>query len=742
MIKLAKFFLRLLLKICFDVQVTGLENYDKAGKRVLIVANHTSLLDGILLYAWLPETPTFAINTEISEQSSFKPFLSFVDLFRMDPMNPLSIKSMVKFIKQDRKAVIFPEGRITITGTLMKIYEGPGLIADKSEAAILPIAIDGAQHSKLSYMQGKAKTKRFPKIRMHILPPEKIKIPATITGNERRKQAALQMQDIMFRIIYHCSNQTITLFESLAMASNTYGSDNEVLEDATREKLDYKNLILRALVLARLIKTPTKADEHVGILLPNVNALPVVFFALQYLGRVPAMLNFTAGTLTVQRCCKTAKINTILTSRKFVEAANLQALADELSKDHNLIYLDDLKETVKLSDKLISLYKSKNPIRHYLKQQINSNADSPAVILFTSGSEGQPKGVVLSHRNLLANYAQVRCHIHFTTADIVFCCLPLFHSFGLNAGFLMPIFGGSKVFMYPTPLHYRIIPELIYEIQANIFYATNTFFKGYAKYAHPYDFDSLEYVVAGAEKLHDDTTQIWMQRFGKRILQGYGVTETSPVISVNNKMQNKSGSVGRLIPEMQCYLEPVEGIEHGGKLVVHGPNVMLGYLLHDKPGVLQPPSTSKGAGWYDTGDIADIDDEGFVTILGRAKRFAKVGGEMVSLSAVEELASLTWPNIPHAAVAVHDDRKGEKIILVTEKKDAERKALQESARANKIGEMTIPREIQIVDAIPVLGTGKTDYITLNKQVNERIDNQPEEKQSLIGKLKKLVDSED
>ncbi|MEM7026639.1 MAG: AMP-binding protein [Pseudomonadota bacterium] len=739
MIKIAKYFLRLFLKFCFSVEVTGLENYDKAGKRVLIVANHTSLLDGVLLYAWLPETPTFAINTEISEQTSFKPFLRFVDLFKMDPMNPLSIKSMVKFIKQDRKAVIFPEGRITITGTLMKIYEGPGLIADKSDAMILPVAIDGAQLSKFSYMKGKAKTRWFPRINMHILPPEKIVIPKQITGNERRKQAVLQMQDIMFRVSYHCTQQSITLFQSLILSSEKYGSDNVVLEDTTREQVDYKNLVLRALVLARLIKSSTKADEHVGILLPNVNAMPVVFFALQFLGRVPAMLNFTAGILTVQRCCKTANINTILTSRRFIEQANLQALADELEKEHELIYLDDLKETVKLRDKLIALYKSKSPVRHYLKQQINTNPDSAAVILFTSGSEGQPKGVVLSHRNLLSNYAQVRCHIHFSTSDVIFCCLPLFHSFGLNAGFLMPIFGGSKIFMYPTPLHYRIIPELIYELRANIFYATNTFYKGYARFAHPYDFDSLEVVVAGAEKLHDDTAQVWMQRFGKRIYQGYGVTETSPVISVNNKMQSKYGSVGRLVPEMECYLEPVEGIEKGGKLVVKGPNVMLGYLLHDKPGVLQPPSTAKGAGWYDTGDIADIDDDGFITILGRAKRFAKVGGEMVSLSGVEELASLTWPNIPHAAVAVHDERKGEKIILVTEKKDAERKPLQEVAREKKIGEMTIPREIQTVDAIPVLGTGKTDYITLQKQVNDLLDNQVEDKQGIIGKLKQIVE---
>lgn len=657
----------------------------------------------------------------------------------MDPLNPLSIKSMVKFIRQNRKAVMFPEGRITITGTLMKIYEGPGLIADKSQATILPIAIEGAQYSRMSYMQGRSHVSWFPKVRMHILPPEQITLDENVRGHERRQQAALQMQDIMYRISYSCTNQHLTLYETLVESRDRFGNSEVILEDLSRETVDYKTLILRSLVLAGLIKKRTLADEYVGVLLPNVNAMPVVFFALQFLGRVPAMLNYTSGALTIKRCCNTAGVKTIFTSRRFIEKAKLEEVARELEHDLTLIYLEDLKQEVGLFDKLGALYKSRNPTRHFLKQQINTNPGAAAVILFTSGSEGHPKGVVLSHKNLLSNFAQVRCHINFKTTDIVFCCLPLFHSFGLNAGFLMPVFGGGKVFMYPTPLHYRIIPELIYELQATIFYATNTFFKGYARYAHPFDFESLDYVVAGAEKLHEDTMQIWMHKFGKRILQGYGVTETSPVISVNNKMQSKSGTVGRIMPDMAYYIQPVEGIEQGGKLVVKGPNVMLGYLLHDKPGVIQPPSTERGAGWYDTGDIADVDQDGFITILGRAKRFAKVGGEMVSLSAVEELATMAWPNVLHAAVSVYDERKGERIILVTEYKQAERKALLELARKHHIGEMTIPREVLVTDKIPVLGTGKTDYITLGKQVAGDAGQQPH---GWVNKLKQLVEPEE
>jgi acyl-[acyl-carrier-protein]-phospholipid O-acyltransferase / long-chain-fatty-acid--[acyl-carrier-protein] ligase len=743
MIRIFKLFWRLLLRLLYRVEVTGLENYDKAGDRVLIISNHTSLLDGVLLYAWLPETPTFAINTDIAAKKVFKPFLHFVRLFELNPVNPLSIKSVIKFIKKDNKVVIFPEGRITITGTLMKVYEGPGLVADKSGAKILPINIEGAQFSRLSYMKGRGYVRWFPKIKITILPPEQIKVSDKYVGHERRKIAAIKMQDLMNKLAYSSFNHRKTLYSALIDSSNFFDKKQTVLEDINKEKLNYKKLILRSILLSQLIKKRTLPGEHIGVLLPNVNTLPTFFFALQFIGRIPAMLNFTSGALAIKRACETAQIKTIYTSRKFIANAKLEKLAADLEQGYTVIYLEDFKQEIKLSNKLSALFASLSPAKHYARQNPNTNPDSAAVILFTSGSEGHPKGVVLSHSNLLSNYAQVRCHIYFNPSELVFSCLPLFHSFGLNAGFLMPLFGGAKTYLYPTPLHYRLIPELIYEMGATIFFGTNTFFKAYARYAHPYDFNSLKCVVAGAEKLHEDTMQLWANKYGIRLMQGYGVTETSPVISVNHLMLNKAGSVGRIIPDMECYIKPVEGIEHGGHLVVRGPNVMQGYLFHDKPGEIQPPSTERGAGWYDTGDIADIDDEGFISILGRAKRFAKVGGEMISLSSVEELATLAWPNINHAAVAIYDERKGERIILITEKKDAERKQLQVVAKANQFGELTTPRVIMIVDKIPVLGTGKTDYITLAKLVDSQNENKNHDKNESgwMEKISKLVKNE-
>lgn len=719
MIRLLKFCLRLLLQLLYRVEVTGLENYDKTGDRVLIVANHTSLLDVILLYAWLPETPSFAINTKIAAKKSFKIFLYFVRLFEIDTLNPLTMKSIVKFIKQNNKIIIFSEGRITTTGTLMKIYDGPGLIADKSGAMILPIYIDGAQFSRLSYMKGRAYIRWFPKISLNILPPENLNLAADLTGKQRRKSASKQMQDIMYKLSYASFNQRRTLYSAMVAASNTFDKKRILIEDISKKFLNYKQLILHSILLSQLIKKQTLPSEHIGVLMPNMNALPVLFFALQFIGRVPAMLNFSAGTLTVKRACETAQVKTIYTSRRFIANAKLEKMVETLEQKHTIIYLEDVKKKLGLSEKLVALFLSLHPEKHHAKQKLNTNPDAAAVILFTSGSEGHPKGVVLSHRNLLANYAQVRCHIYFNPSEIVFNCLPLFHSFGLNAGFLMPLFGGARIFLYPTPLHYRIIPELIYELQATIFFATNTFLKTYARYAHPYDFNSLKFVVAGAEKLHEDTTALWMNKYGIRIMQGYGVTEASPVISINHLMSNKMGTVGTIVPSMEYYIKPVAGITRGGHLVVKGPNVMQGYLFHDYPGKLHPPSTERGAGWYDTGDIVDIDEKGFMTILGRAKRFAKIAGEIISLSAVEELASLTWPNINHAAAVVVDERKGERIILVTEKKDAARKQLQQTAKAHQISEITIPKTVKVVDKIPVLGTGKIDYINLKRLIDEK-----------------------
>jgi acyl-[acyl-carrier-protein]-phospholipid O-acyltransferase/long-chain-fatty-acid--[acyl-carrier-protein] ligase len=268
------------------------------------------------------------------------------------------------------------------------------------------------------------------------------------------------------------------------------------------------------------------------------------------------------------------------------------------------------------------------------------------------------------------------------------------------------------VFFYPTPLHYAIIPEMAYELHATIMFGTNTFLAAYAKKAHAYDFFNMRYVVAGAEKLQETTRQLWADKFGIRILEGYGATETTPITSVNTPMYYKAGTVGRFMPAMEHKLEPVDGIEDAGRLHVKGPNIMLGYLLADNPGVLVPPKSLYGEGWYDTGDIVNVDDDGFISIRGRSKRFAKVSGEMVSLTAVETLASNAWPTAHHAAISLPDAKKGEQVVLMTTQKGATIQQL--TAASTGVAAILMPKKIIIVEEIPVMATGKTNYIAVTE----------------------------
>ncbi|HSR72917.1 MAG TPA: AMP-binding protein, partial [Kiloniellales bacterium] len=366
-----------------------------------------------------------------------------------------------------------------------------------------------------------------------------------------------------------------------------------------------------------------------GLLLPNSRGAVAAFFGLQAFGRVPAMLNYTAGAAGMASACRTVEVRHVITARRFVEQAKLGEAVERLGESVEILYLEDLRRRIGPLAKLGGLLA--RPFAARLHRRSGSVPEDPAVVLFTSGSEGAPKGVALSHRNILANCNQLAARVDFSPADRVFNPLPIFHAFGLTGGTILPLVSGTRTFMYPSPLHYRVIPELVYATNATILFGTDSFLTGYARVAHPYDFYSLRYVFAGAEKVRDETRRLWVDRFGLRILEGYGATECAPVIATNTPMHYRAGTVGRFLPGIRHRLEPVPGLDEGGQLFVAGPNVMLGYVLAEAPGELRPPTE----GWYDTGDIVAIDDEGFVTIQGRAKRFIKIAGEMVSLAAVE-----------------------------------------------------------------------------------------------------------
>jgi acyl-[acyl-carrier-protein]-phospholipid O-acyltransferase/long-chain-fatty-acid--[acyl-carrier-protein] ligase len=621
----------------------------------------------------------------------------------------MSAKAMVRAVKEGRTLVIFPEGRITVTGALMKVFDGPGMVADKSDAPIVPVRIDGAQYSPFSRLRGKVRLRSFPKIRLTILPPRRFVIDGDMSARQRRALAGRRLYDVMSEMIFATSNTDRTLFEALLDARSIHGGKAPVVEDIKREPLSYNRLVTGSMALGRPLARLTAPAEAVGVLLPNVAGVAVTFFALQAIGRVPAMLNYTAGLANLRAACTAARIRTVIAARAFIEQAKLGDLVSGLEADGLQIhYLEDVAARIGTGAKLRALLAARFARRLHARARVVPEA--PAVILFTSGSEGLPKGVVLSHRNLLSNCQQLAARIDFNASDTVLNALPVFHSFGLTGGTLLPILNGVRTLLYPSPLHYRIVPALAYDANATILFGTDTFLAGYARMAHSYDFYSLRYIFAGAERVREETRRVYSEKFGLRILEGYGATEAGPVIAVNTPMHFRTGTVGRLLPSIAARLDPVPGIAEGGRLSISGPNIMAGYLKADAPGLLQPPE----GGWHDSGDIVTLDEDGFVTIRGRAKRFAKIGGEMVSLPAVEGYAAALWPDAEHAVVTRPDPRKGEQLVLFTTRRDADARALQGWARDNGVTELMIPREIRIVDALPVLGTGKLDYVAMSE----------------------------
>lgn len=497
-----------------------------------------------------------------------------------------------------------------------------------------------------------------------------------------------------------------TIFDALIAARDKYG-DKEILEDQDRKPLTYTGLIRAAFVLGRKIAALTTLSERVGILLPSSMGTVVTFYGLHAHGRVPVMINFTAGERNIKAALAAAGVKKVLTAQRFVQQAKLEELIEQIEAVAEVVWLDDVRKTIDLQDKLYGLMAGMMPKRF----RVATRPSAPGVVLFTSGSFGAPKGVVLSQWNLVSNCRQVAQHIDLDPDWVMFNPLPTFHCFGLTGGVLLPLLQGLKAFQYPSPLHAKQITELLPQVKASILFATDTFLNQYARVAGPDDFRTLKFVVAGAERVRDETHHLFNTRFhGLKLLEGYGATEAAPVVAVNHPDRNRPGSVGQMLPGMEWKLEEVPGIADGGRLYLRGPNVMEGYLSAEDPRAIDPLPE----GWHDTGDIVAIDDEGYVQILGRVKRFAKIGGEMVSLTAVEGLASAVWPEARHAVVAIADSRKGEKLVLVTDRKDADVSRLAEWARSHGAPELAVPKKIMRVAEVPVLGTGKTDYVAIQQ----------------------------
>lgn len=716
-----RFFLRAVLTV-FKVRCKIEFDESKLPSKGVYVSNHVSYLDPILLFAFLPGNPVFALNGHLYRKPLIRFLMKTADIMLFNPIEPGDIKELIAKVDSGRLCVIFAEGRVTEDGGLMKIYEAPGLVADKSKAPLIPVWINGPQYGYFSKTKGKLPHRPLPKMKITVGKPRSFKLKDSLRRQRDHisNEVYLILREMCFESNY---NPNISLFAQLMKAAKIHSKSGflkrpKFIEDITRIPNSYKDIIIKSFVLGKYFQKQTMPGEPVALLLPNSIAALCSFFGLTAYERVPVMLNFSVGAQNMVSMCKTAMVKKVITSLKFVKTAKLESAVEVMKANGvEVVYLESLAKKISLLNK-IGAY-----VRYKLKRVPHKDGGSKkAAILFTSGSEGAPKAVVLSHANILSNIKQMSSIETINITDTVFNALPMFHSFGLTVGTLFPVLEGSKLFLYPSPLHYRVVAEIVYEIGATIMFGTDTFFRGYGKIAHPFDFHNVRFMFGGAEAIKPDTRNMWMERLGIRVMEAYGSTECSPVVCANNRIFNRFGSIGKLLPAIEHRIVPVDGIEKGGELVVKGPNVMLGYIMPDRPGVLVPLED----GWYHTGDVVEIDEIGFVYIKDRIKRFAKIGGEMVSLNAVQEMVCKAYEwmgaEFQYGVVAIPHESKGEQIVLVTNNKQVTQEVIHDYIKNNGLSELYLPRLILFKEQLPIFATGKMDNVSLKKLVLEDLSN--------------------
>jgi acyl-[acyl-carrier-protein]-phospholipid O-acyltransferase/long-chain-fatty-acid--[acyl-carrier-protein] ligase len=691
------------LKLIYRIKDDALRQARDAEAPVIYVISHQSRLEPALMLSLLPDQTLHILDDASAKAFWLEPWRELGRTIAFNAEHVFVSRRLVRVLRGKGRLAVYLPDTVEPDVKSFRLFRAVARIAMQADARVVPIFVSGARHLPFSLTPAERAPRHwFQRLSIAALAPmtmaellQRAGYSQTTTANalfDRFAEARLAGTDLDRGV-----------FGSMVDAARRYGPSRPIVEDVVSGALSYRKLLVGARVLGKRFEDMSRPGEALGILLPNANGVVLSMLGVISAGRVAAMINYTAGAANVASAVKTAAITTIISSRAFIQKADLGDVVTAAEQaGARIVWLEELRDSVTSAEKLTAALQWWWPLAP-------QDASKPAVILFTSGSEGTPKAVVLSHRNLVANALQAEARISISPEDKLFNVLPVFHSFGLTGGTILPLLTGIRLFLYPSPLHYKIIPDVARKIRPTIMFGTDTFLAAYARTAEDGDFSSLRFIVAGAEPVRAETRRVWRSRFNAEIIEGFGLTEAAPVVAVNSATHGRDGTVGRLLPGMRMRLAEVEGVAEGGQLWLTGPNLMMGYMTSDRPGELQPLE-----GWLDTGDIVSVDREGFITIRGRAKRFAKIAGEMVSLGAVEMLVQALWPEQRHAAVAVPDKRRGERIVLVTTAGNADPEALRVYGKQAGATELMVPHDIIKVHEIPLLGSGKTDYVAARR----------------------------
>ncbi len=556
------------LRWLLPVRVIGDLAQCERERRVLIVANHPSRFAGLVLGLFLPRQPIVVLPPGETRGLLEKLLLRVVDHVVLDVNNPAIVKRLLRVLRTGRPLVVFPEGRENESQRVMKIYPVPALVAMKCGASIVPVSIAGSQTRFLGMPVVLSKLA----LTLRIRNPTRIEPAAVGSARARRADAARQLTTIMQELRL-TSLPRKPVFECFLDAMSRHGRSRKMIEDQDEQVKSYGFLLKASLAISRWIRLHTQPGENVGMLLPNVIPSVCAVMGLMAAGRVPAILNYTSGAAGVKSAAVAADVRIVITSSKFISRAKLEPVLEALN-GYKVLYLEDIRSEFGLLDKLwLMCFALWFPRRVIAKP----SSSDPAVVLFTSGSEDRPKGVVLSHEAVLTNVAQIRAVFDFSAADKILNPLPIYHSYSFTAGLILSLTTGTPMFLYISPLKYRAIPEIAYRRDCTVLYGTSTFLSYYGREAEPVDFRTLRYVISGGEKLSAEVARLWQEKFGLRIYEGYGATEASPVISLATAEHYRMGAAGCFLPGVDYRIQPVEGIEHGGILHIRGPNLMLGY---------------------------------------------------------------------------------------------------------------------------------------------------------------------